>query len=301
MPNLACLPVELLLPTIAHLSWRDHRSSRPSVAALCLVNRRIGAVATWVLYHTIMVTENNQYALGDVARQDPSPLNVTRRVFFDISVRRGHDLDAIVSALHQVQEYTGPYEGFVTLQYRFASIKGVRWEFSAYITEDRMPGDIFGLHVAFLASHVRIALHVLWAAKSSNVELINVRSSCTQYLIVDLHGSSFLDNMPALLRKLSILLRIPTLKSLLIRPRMDEFGVSNPALVRFLEEWAFEAREDRVWLDTAIVDDSQEEWPTLQGGFGMWLKGRQLYRSGHSAERVKGVQQADDDGASTCQ
>ncbi|KZV85687.1 hypothetical protein EXIGLDRAFT_775350 [Exidia glandulosa HHB12029] len=172
---------------------------------------------------------------------------------------------------------------------RFLSMKGFTSEdFYAYITEDSMASDTW-----VWRSHVRIVLHILSAASPSNSELMDMPRSRTQYLIVDVHGSSFLDNhdMAAVPRKLTILCTDAQ-----AAPYSSSYKLiiclQSCACQFFLEDWALETREDRVWLATVIVTDDphwQDEWPSLQYGFGMWMKGRQLYRSGHRVESLKGA------------
>ncbi|KZV85010.1 hypothetical protein EXIGLDRAFT_775998, partial [Exidia glandulosa HHB12029] len=146
---------------------------------------------------------------------------------------------AVLEALRGTKHFTGEYRLLLSLE----EICGADLRLTSAFISHALHGS------SFLASSALRAvryLHVVLELQREDGRFAAIDMG-TEYLIVDMFSARrHLDETFHV--ELASLLRIPTLKRLLVRPRL--YNVENiPSFLKILDEWAHATRDARVWLD----------------------------------------------------
>ncbi|KZV81361.1 hypothetical protein EXIGLDRAFT_844677 [Exidia glandulosa HHB12029] len=301
MPGFSDLPVELVILVIERVAWDYCSSNKAWVASLCRISRAIQHIITPVLYHTVEVTWRNFETLLEIAARPDSPLHATRCVYIPlVFVPCVQDIDTFVSALQHVQEFAF---GLFAFEYWVPHLSPAqRSQLCAVSLHERIqPVSMLCTPPAVKAViHCIPYLRIVVELSAWDAERLDMLSFHTRYLIMDVEDRGSANLAECLSRKLTTLLRIPTLERLLVRPRIrnHRYRGPGPDFADVLGRWASESREPRLWVEDmpAITSTDVAAWNMQLGcnpayhedvyrGRDAWMRGRQLYCQEDVTER----------------
>ncbi|KZV81360.1 hypothetical protein EXIGLDRAFT_731395 [Exidia glandulosa HHB12029] len=298
MAGLARLPLELVLSVVEHAAWGSE-PSQSWVASLRLVNRVFDRVVAPALFETVEVSERNIGALAGIATQTNSLLRMTLRVYFlsDAVAREPASMyyyDAafapFVSALHGIQEFTGPHRAFA----RFQIIHRHRRLSSVFLVDPVTPG----LFLSITSTHNIVQnLHLVVAMDRVRniIPRIDFTRISAPYVVIDASSTTERDEQEleteftVFVEELAKVLHRSSLRRLLIRIRVGSLPVeTQAALGAVIQRWGVDTRDERVWLDESSpvasplpsdegVYDRGPYRADVYAGRGLWMTGRQLY------------------------
>ncbi|KZV94254.1 hypothetical protein EXIGLDRAFT_835125 [Exidia glandulosa HHB12029] len=283
MSTLSALPVELVLIVVEHAAWSVITADKHWVGSLRLVSRRFDRTIKTIYFHTLILRYQNRGSIEKLAQLPDTPLSLTRHF-----VDTGNYDDIIISeesfyALSaNVRDFTGSLTHYQHLTRRNSALNLD----SVFITT---PMDAPRMHWLISIPRVHVTydtwredLFSLAGSDSNSLGDAQIR-----WLIVDAFSADAIqtavDVIPQFLSSLSGLLKIPSLKRLLLRPRIiDE--ESHDFFCDAATRWALVTRDERIWLDGT---GAPGEWtiPNVRAwdvddalaGHGLWLTGAQLY------------------------
>ncbi|KZV98030.1 hypothetical protein EXIGLDRAFT_729197 [Exidia glandulosa HHB12029] len=287
MTPFSALPCEIALLAAEHAAWSQVHNDWLWVASVRLVCRRFNGIIRRICFETFIVQQDTAYHLPELAGLPDTPLSLTRRLVIpDGQLYTRATEQSLFSQVNNIRDFTGGTSHLTSL----SRIHPDLHLDSVYIIHLESWSARPWMRWLFTTPRLHIICGVIDDAPMFEGQDI-LHISGTRWLIVDAFSTSSLElvaHIQPFLSRLTVLLSIPSLERLLLRPRIyhDE---SRIPLCEAVVHCASEMQDERIWLDASVVhltngedkeDDRQLDIADALAGHALWEAGAPLYIKG---------------------